>query len=140
MDLSQIISAVFFSSVFVFTMFMADYLRGKTQPFGTHPFICNLILVVVMSMAILGSDELKRSGHKKARRNLLIGLTFLLIFPLILAYARIHLHWKMIGWNFSDIYLFIPFFVMIASTLPLALYLNRNQNKSKSQSTIDNAS
>jgi uncharacterized membrane protein len=81
-------------------------------------------------MAMLGSDELKRSGHKKARRNLLIGLTFLLIFPLILVYARIHMHWKMIGWNFFDIYLFIPFFVMIASTFPIALYLNRCKRKS----------
>ncbi len=130
MDLSRIIWAVFGSSVVVFTNFMMDFLMGKAQPFGTHPFIFNLILVIGMSMAILGSEELKLGGHKKARRILLIGLTFLLIFPLILVYARIHMHWKMMGWNFSDIYLFIPFFVMIASTFPLALYLNRRQKRS----------
>jgi len=48
MDLGQIVGAVFSSSVFVFTMFMVDYLRGKSQYFGTHPFIINLILVIGM--------------------------------------------------------------------------------------------
>ena len=69
MDLGQIVGAVFSSSVFVFTMFMVDYLRGKSQYFGTHPFIINLILVICMSMGMIGFDELKRGGHRKVRRN-----------------------------------------------------------------------
>lgn len=141
MDLSRIIWAVFFSSVFVFTIFMMDFLRGKTQYLGTHPFIINLILIVGMSVAILGFDELKRGGHRKVRRNLLLCLTLLLVSPIILSYTSIRLHWKIItGKDFADIYWFIPFFVLTVASFPIALYLNRKQKNSNSQPIIDNVS
>jgi len=140
MDLGQIVGAVFSSSVFVFTMFMVDYLRGKSQYFGTHPFIINLILVIGMSMGMIGFDELKRGGHRKVRRNLLFCLFFLPISLIILSKASIHLHWKIItGKDFADIYWFIPFYMLTVATFPIALYLNRNQSKSTSQPAIDNA-
>jgi hypothetical protein len=122
-------------------MFMVDYLRGKAQYFGTHPFIINLILVIGMSLAMLGFDELKRGGHRKVRRILLVCLTLLLISLFILSYASIRLHWKMItGKDFADIYWFIPIYVLAVASFPIALYLNRRQNKSTSQAAIDNAS
>jgi uncharacterized membrane protein (DUF485 family) len=123
-------------------MFMVDYLRGKTQPLGTHPFFFCLILVVGMSMGMVGFDELKRRGHRKVRRNLLICLTILLIFPLILAFTQIHMHWKIIGKDFTDVYWsipFIPFYVLAVASFPIALYLNHKQKKSSAESTVADA-
>jgi hypothetical protein len=140
MDLTNILLSVLASSAFVFVMFMSDILSGKTPPFGTHPFIFCLILVVGISMGMVGSDELKRGGHRKVLRNLLGCNTLLLISLLILSYTSIHMHWKIItGKDFSDAYWFIPLYVLIVATFPIALYLNRNQKKSTSQPTIDNA-
>jgi membrane-associated HD superfamily phosphohydrolase len=119
---------------------MVDYLRGTAQYFGTHPFIINLILVIGMSVTLLGFDELKRSGHKKVRRNLLICLTLLLISLFILSYASIRLHWKITGKDFADIYWFIPFCLLAMSSFPLALYLNHRQQKSTTPPATDNAS
>jgi uncharacterized membrane protein len=89
-----------------------------------------------MSMGMVGSDELKRGGHRKVRRNLLVCLTLLLISLLILSYTSVHLHWKIItGKDFSDVYWFIPLYVLTVATFPIALYLNRCQNKSNSDPT-----
>jgi hypothetical protein len=141
MDLTNILLSVLASSAFVFVLFMSDILSGKTPPFGTHPFIFCLILVVGMSLAMLGFDELKRGGHRKIRRNLLICLTLLVISLLILSYISIRLHWKMItGKDFTDVYWFIPIYVLAMASFPIALYLNRKQKKSTSPQESTNES
>jgi hypothetical protein len=99
---------------------------SATEPFGTHRFIFYFVLVVGMSMGMVGFDELNRGGHLIARRNLFICLIILFFLPLI------HMHWRMTGWNFTDIYLFIPSYALIVASFPIALYLNRRQNKSDS--------
>jgi uncharacterized membrane protein AbrB (regulator of aidB expression) len=141
MDLTNILLTVLLNSAFVCVLFMMDFLNGKTPPFGTHPFIFCLILVVGMSMAKLGFDELKRSGHRKVLFYLLVCLTILSIIPFILAYTSIYSHWNIItGKDFADIYWFIPSYVLAVALFPIALYLNRNKKKSTSQPTTDNAS
>jgi hypothetical protein len=86
-----------------------------------------------MTMGMVGSDELKRGGHRKARRNLLLCLILLLICLFTLSYASIHLHWGIItGKGSADVYWFIPIYVLVVAPFPVALYLNRKQNKSNS--------
>jgi hypothetical protein len=119
---------------------MSDVSSGRTPPFGTHPFITYLILVIGMSMGTVGLDELKRGGHRKLRRNMLLCLTLLLIGLIILSYISIRLHWKIItGKDFADVYWFIPFYMLVVSTFPIALYLNRRQRKSSSAPTNTDA-
>jgi hypothetical protein len=135
MDLGQFLPAVLFSSVIVFTLFMSDILSGRTPPFGTHTFIISLILVAGMSMGMVGSDELKRGGHRKVRRNLLVCLTVLFKFPLILAFTQVHMHWRIVAKDLANVhwlYWFIPFYVLVVAPFPVALYLNRKQKKSTS--------
>jgi hypothetical protein len=133
MDLGQLLGAVLFSSVIVFTLFMSDILSGKTPPFGTHNFIFCLILVAGMSLGTVGLDELKRGGHRKVRRNLLVCLILLLICLFILSYTSIHLHWGIItGKDSADVYWFIPIYVLVVAPFLVTLYLNRKQKKSNS--------
>ena len=140
MDWRQFLAPILYSSAYVFVLSMVDFSSGKTQPFGTHPFITYLILVVGMSIGIVGFDELKRGGHRKVRRNLLVCLTILTIFLIILALTRIHMHWKITGMDFADVYWFIPIYVLTVATFPIALYLNRKQKEISSQPTITDAS
>ena len=140
MDWRQFLAPVLGSSAIVFVLFMSDILSGKTPPFGTHSFIFCLILVVGMSMGTVGFDELKRGGHRKTRRNLNVYLIVLLIFPLILAFTQIHMHWKIKGIDFTDVYWFIPFWVLLVAPFPVALYLNWRQKKSTSQPAGANVS
>jgi hypothetical protein len=131
MDWRQFLAPTLISSVYVIVLFMTDISSGRTPPFGAHPFITFLILVVGMSMGMVGFEELKRGGHRKVRRNLLLCLTLLLIGPIVLSYISIRLHWRIItGKDFTDVYWFIPFYVLVVFSFPLALYLNRKQRKS----------
>ena len=143
MDLGQFLPAVLFSSAFVFILFMSDFLSGQAQPFGPHPFILSLMLVVGMSMGTVGLDELKRGGHRKVRRNLLVCLAVLFIFLLILAFTQVHMHWRIIAKDLANVhwlYWFIPFYVLVVAPFPVALYLNRKQKKSNSQPAGANVS
>jgi drug/metabolite transporter (DMT)-like permease len=140
MDWRQFLAPVLGSSAIVFVLFMSDFLSGKTPPFGTHPFIICLILIIGMSMGTAGFDELKRGGHRKVRRNLLVYLIVLLISFLILAFTQIHTHWKILGIDSTDVYWLIPFWLIIVAPFPVALYLNWKQKKSTSEPTSANAS
>ncbi len=89
---------------------------------------------------MVGFEELKRGGHRKVKRNLLICLTILLILALIRAFTNIRLHGRTQGMDFIELYIFIAFYVLTVASFPIALYLNRNQNKSTTQQASANES
>ena len=139
MDWRKFLEPLLFCSAFAFVMFMSDVWDGKTHQFGTHYFIVISILVISSSMGLVGLEELKQGGHKKARRELLVCLTVLLIIPLIVLSILKHTHGKMSVESSSDIYWFLPLYVLFIAVLPIALYLNRNQTRKTLQPTTDNA-
>jgi hypothetical protein len=61
------------------------------------------------------------------------------MISVIQAFLSNQMPWKISGMDFADRYLFIPFFVLLASPFPLSLYLNYKQKQSTSQPSIDNA-
>jgi phosphatidylserine synthase len=136
MGWKNFLPSLLFSSVLVISLFVVSVWDDTTPSFGPHPLVVNVIMIIMSTIGLVGFEELKRGGHRKIRRNLLVCLAILLILPLILAFTRIHMHWKITGMDFSDYYLFVPFNVLLVGTFPLALYLNRNQKKSSAESTV----
>jgi drug/metabolite transporter (DMT)-like permease len=132
-------SAVFDCSILLLVLLGWDYLNGKVPHFSGQDYIKLAILGVALSVGSVGLKELVRGGHRKVRRKLLVFIVTLLVIPFTLLIIRNRLHWKMIEWNFSDVYLFLPFYALFAAIFPLSLYLNRNLQTTPAQPTVPNA-
>ncbi|MGO9775968.1 MAG: hypothetical protein ACLQGT_08575 [Terracidiphilus sp.] len=140
MDWNKFLAPVLFNSALVFALFMSDVWDGKVHQYGTSQFAFAVFLIIGGSIGMVGFEELKRGGHRKVKRNLLICLTILLILALIRAFTNIRLHGRTQGMDFIELYIFIAFYVLTVASFPIALYLNRNQNKSTTQQASANES
>jgi hypothetical protein len=134
MNWRRFISPVFYSSIVVFVIVLLDHSSGDT-----HHLIVYAILVISLSCGSVGDLELKRGGHLKIRRNMLICGAAMFALSCLAIFARNRLHWNMVGSNFREACLFIPTYVLIVATLPIAVLLNRHQSRSSFPSTADNA-
>jgi hypothetical protein len=139
MNWRRFIGPVLFSSAVIFASVISDDWSGNAYPYDTNRFIVDVILVISLSSGLVGFEELKRCGHLKVCRNLLVCVAAMWILSCIPIFARNRLHWNMIGWNFPDAYLFLPPYVLILATVPIALLFNRRQSRSGSLATADNA-
>ncbi|MGA2277696.1 MAG: hypothetical protein ABSG00_08830 [Terracidiphilus sp.] len=140
MDWKKLLSPVLFNSALVFSLFISDVWDGQLHQYGTHQFAFAVFLVIGGSIGIVGIEELKSGGHRKSKRYLLICTTILFIIFLIHVFISTRLRRNTLGMNSVDSCLLIAFYVLMAASFPIALYLNRNQNKSTSQPTADDAS
>ncbi|MGA2350071.1 MAG: hypothetical protein ABSF70_06545 [Terracidiphilus sp.] len=140
MDWKKFLAPVLFNSALVFALFMSDLGDGNVHQYGTHQFAFALFLVIGGSIGMVGFEELKRGGHRKVKRNLLICLAVLFILFLFLAFTGFELHWKVREMDSVYLCLLIPFYILLVASFPIALYLNRNQNRSTSQQESANES
>ena len=107
-------------------------LADKSCKLDSKLVINDALSAIAIAFAIVGLRELDRGGHRKARRfigncvGIWIGVDLVLLGLLLLSRTSI----------VFDVFVYssYPFLAFIASTFPLALYLNRNENKSGSHS------
>jgi hypothetical protein len=110
---------------------------GFFKSVSTSDLAIGAFQIIACSMGFAGSDELTRRGHDKIRRSLFkYSIVSLAISMIALAVAFL----SKIKWSFLITYSFMPFWVLLIASFPLALYLNRSQKDSNSRPTVDDAS
>jgi hypothetical protein len=109
----------------------------KYLHFSSFDFIKIVMGAVVVSMCIVGSQELNQARHRKVHRihTLCVGAYFIISGGMFF----VVLYTKAVIGNAFVIY-FDSILVALAAKLLLVLYLNRNRKVSSSQPTTDNAS
>ncbi|MGA2851939.1 MAG: hypothetical protein ABSE46_23295 [Terracidiphilus sp.] len=139
MNWKRFIAPVFYSSTIVSVLVLLDHWNRTAHTYDTHHFIVYAILVISLSCGLVGMEELKRGGHMKLRRNLLVCLAAMWVLSCLPIFARNRLHWNLIGSNFPVAYFFIPPYVLLVATLPIAILLNRRESRSSFLATTNNA-
>jgi hypothetical protein len=133
---------------FCYSLEIVEFLLRMNKKFiGLHDFFAMTTTILVVSVGIVGLDELSRGGHRKVRRVLKIGLICSFAFPFILILALVAknsvsgvapLPESVVITLLENSY--VPFAVLSLATLPLALYLNRSKKQNGSQTDTANAS
>jgi len=133
------LSAFLENSAMFFIIYIFIRWTDRKFEINIYGFFVVAVMVIASSMGTIGSEELKRGGHQTARRIwkacILIPITVL--FVLIITD---NISYNKPIWTSAIGYLCFSSFVLLATSYPMALYLNRNQKKSTSQPTTDNAS
>jgi hypothetical protein len=135
MNWKRLLTHLFVLTVALFAFLSLTHQERVGVIYGSFDRIQDAAGAFAIALGIVGGDELKRSGHRKVTPVLLgCGFAWFLVCSFLIYISKRPLRWSIVE------ALFIGMMLLIASQLPLALYLNRRQNKSTSQTTTDNAS
>lgn len=125
-------------SVVMFALLIAFHWNSPGWHFRSHSLIKDAAFAIALALGILGNQELDRGGHRTARRitrNLLV--IWIAISLLLFGITRVL---KTTGFDLALDCLMYLLWVLFASILPFALYLNRKQNNSTPQQESANES
>jgi len=110
---------------------------GMFKEIGVRDSAKGAFLIISWSLWAAGDEELGRRGHTELRRKL-VRYTFISLAVSMVLMICAGLFFKVMS-SLLFVCSFSPFWVLVVSPFPLALYLNRSQNKPTPLSTIANA-
>jgi hypothetical protein len=112
---------------------------GLMNHISLHDFVIGAFQVIAWSMGVAGSDELNRCGFDKIRINLFRGSLWSLALPIILLGVGFLFKVKFSSIHVWVVLLSCPFWLLLISSFPLALYLTHKQKNSSTEHTIADA-
>ena len=131
-----IIALAICAGLFVLSLAL-DWYSGE-WPISSKFLTRDITEALALGFGVIGFQELRRGGHRKTQRLLLICM--LIEFTASLVVLGIAKGYRIPALDFTRTHLRYLAGMTFAASLPAALYLNRRQNKSTLQPTADHAS
>lgn len=132
---AKLLFTVLMGSVFMFTLLFCLNKKGVVSKYYLHDYFQEAIYALVISLNIIGGEELKSSGNKKYA-NILFKSSFIWVGVSLLYMLIV---FKNINQNSFLPVMLYGFALLISMPFPLALYLNFRKKKSSTESTVADA-